>query len=198
MKSKTVILSCSLLGLAWTTPVLAVPTVYVLDPDRSTLRFEASSTTHGFSGAAHELKGQLVFDAAEDRLAGKADVSLPVLGISTGIPARDHAMQHMFDVQRYPDIVFAAERVSLSGAAGGGPSGQSKRYEVQGVVKAHGVEKAVSFEAEVWFRPDSVEVKAEVPLETVWFDLSPPVILGFIRVQSSVKVKSDTFWKVKI
>ncbi len=168
-------------------PILyAASSDWSIDASRSKVEFFGSSNTHGFEGVSKTMSGNLLADIESQQFSLPAVIKIPVEGFKTGNDARDHAMQHMFEMQKYPDIELNVQTIDLR---------ENGRYRLAGDLKMHNVSIPVSIDMDVLIRPDGIEVKGQKELTTEMFGMKAPAMLGLFRVRKEVKVAFDTYWK---
>lgn len=98
----------------------------------------------GFStqvASFHEFSGSLTLDL-EDISATQADFTVPVSGLSTGLPFFDDELKgpQFFNVDEYPNVTFVSTSATRTG---------DMSAEVTGDMTILGVTKQVTFEVEV-------------------------------------------------
>ena len=174
------------LALIRVTPAQAEP--IALDQSSSRIRFEGHSNTHEFRGSSYELEGRLDVDWQQRTLLAGGDIRIPISGFKTGNDARDHAMQHMFDMTRSPDIVFTVERIVPVDATKG-------HYRLEGTLSVHDRKQPAVLEATAVFDEDSVRVSGEYLFDVEAFGMTPPKMLGVFRVKKDVLVTFETTWR---
>lgn len=175
----------------------AAPARYGIDPDQSSIHFDAKSTAHPFGGDTRSLSGEMTWDAAQARIFEGAAIRIPIMPILTGEPKRDNAMRKMFNVSAFPEIEFRPLRLTpLDPAAAPSANAGTERYRLEGVLKIRQIEKTIFINVTASSLADgSLEVFGETSLRTDWFDLKPPSVLGLIRVLPEVKLRFKTSWK---
>lgn len=108
-------LALALAGLS--TAALAAPAAYRLDPTHTDV---VATWSHlGFSNPSAnftQVEGSLVYDAA-DPTASKVEVTLPLAGLDSHVPALDRHMRgpDMFDAEKFPAIRFRSTKVEPAG-----------------------------------------------------------------------------------
>ena len=200
-------LACVLLPPA---SVLAAPVHYTLDSARSSVHFDAKTTTHDFSGDTGTLSGEMDWDpeGSPDRPAGV--VRIPVAPIKTGVAPRDRSLRRMFEEKIYPRIEFrvpASEQKSeAASAAAPNPSAAEQPnhpalpqgYDewLEGALKIRAVELPVSIPVVKRQMPDgSLEVEGDVQVSVEKYQLKPPALMGLIRVLPDIKIHFKSVWK---
>lgn len=169
-----------------TAPARAEEATYALDAGRSRIEFTAHSTGHDFEGWTADIKGRMTIDRERVTIAAPIEIVIPVLPLTTGIPARDHAMQHMFRADRFADIRYTVASIT--------PAGEGK-YRLDGTLVIAGVPKPLSIDADGVFDGDHVTVTGRVPLTVTDFGLRPPSMLGFMSVRPDITLSFKTVWK---
>lgn len=155
------------------------------------VRFEATSTLHDFAGTARcrPFTAAVAAGAAGRRTVPVVEAEVPVDGMDTRNGARDRQMRTMFDGARYPTIRATVRgidperlRRELRGAPGG-------RVVVELVLRIRDVERPVRAVARrLSESAGAADFELEFPVSLKEFGLSPPTVLGFIRVGDRVLV----------
>jgi polyisoprenoid-binding protein YceI len=119
----------------------AGPNTWTVDSSHSTAAFSVRhmmvSTVRGTLGP---VKGTIEFDGSSLSTL-KADISIDVSAINTGVQARDNDLRspNFFDVAKYPAATFKSTRVEPAGAG---------RFKLIGDLTMHGVTKEVTLDVE--------------------------------------------------
>ena len=166
--------------------VYAATSNWSLDSQHSKVEFFGTSNTHGFEGISQTMSGSLQADMDSRQFSLPVVIKIPVAGFKTGNDARDHAMQHMFETEKYPDIELHVQKIEAQA---------SGWYQLESELKIHNISKSVLIEADVLVHPDGIEVKGQKELTTGMFGMKAPVMLGLFRVQKEVRVAFDSYWK---
>lgn len=118
---------------AFSTAVHAAPETFTLDKNHSYVLWSIEHL--GFSSQVGKwyATGQLVLDK-EHPEQSKADISINVAGVSTGLPELDtHIKSKLFlDVDQYPKATFVSDKVTVTGKDTG---------DISGVLTLRGVSK---------------------------------------------------------
>ncbi|HEX5067868.1 MAG TPA: YceI family protein [Myxococcota bacterium] len=156
-----------------------------LTPDETQVHFELDATLHTVEGSLRMLRAAtLEFDAASGKATG--EVALDARSAETGNDRRDRTLKdEVLECERYPEIVFTAERIELTRTA-------PDRGDVvlTGRVRIHGDEHPLRIPAHLERDGDAVHVTAlfRVPyVEWGMKDVSNLVL----RVGKDVAVRLD-------
>lgn len=173
-------------------PVYAAPSTLTLDAENSQIIFYGRSNTHGFKGISHDLQGTMRADLETRTLTDPFVIHIPVQGFVTGNVSRDHAMQHLFEMEKYPDILLRVDRISAV---------QNDRrlqgtYHIEGTITIHNISQPITLAAEAIFNGDTVTVTGEQEILMDLYGLKPPSMLKLFTVKKEIKVVFDTHWKV--
>ena len=188
MKRKYSTVLAALTVIGWFVSAQAQAQTLTLDPASSIVRFQGTSGRHGFEGQTRDMRSSLEVDLKEQKLLSAADLSIPIEGFKTGNDARDHAMQHMFEMKRYPEILFHVAVIA--------PAEEKGTYDLEGTVSIHGVTQPVRIKAQAVITEETVRVKGEYRMNVEDFGMKPPSMLGVFRVRKDVLVSFDTTWIV--
>jgi len=123
-----------------------------LVPDKTQIHFELGATLHSVEGTLHLVRGSLHFDTTSGRADGSIEID--ARSADTGIARRDRTLHtEVLESERYPEILFTAERIELSRSA-------PERGEVvlSGRVKLHGDEHPLSIPAHLERVDDDIRV----------------------------------------
>jgi polyisoprenoid-binding protein YceI len=170
MKTKHTILCGLFLPLA-----IGTGLTWAAKIDSSWLRvkFTGDSTLHGFSGIVHRGEAiKLAGDDGHDRVR----ITVPVLSLDTDHRARDKRMYTMFEADSFRVITGEADlEVVLDEHA----------LEVPLIITMHGVAREV-IARRAAHAAEKVELELDLALTS--FDLTPPSVLGMIKVDDRVHV----------
>lgn len=124
-----------LVGLILSFNALAADT-YVVDGAHSSIGFSVKHMViNNVKGHFGEFAGTVIYDP-DDASQFKADGTIQVKSIDTGIAARDEHLRSadFFDAGQYPEIRFAAKKVERQGAV----------YSLTGDLTMHGVTREIT------------------------------------------------------
>jgi polyisoprenoid-binding protein YceI len=156
-----------------------------IDPERSRVWLEASSSVHPIHGEAAGLEGTIdaVLDGDGLDLSTPPEISLqlPVERLKSGNRLEDGEMMRRIDARRYPTIRGVVRDMKRMGDDG--------RYVVTGELSFHGVTQKLDGEVTV-SHPDekTLVIEGEREFDIRDFNVSPPKIL-MLKVHPEVKVR---------
>lgn len=131
----------ALLCLALASPAAAAPVAYVLEPELSSVGFEADFGPDRITGRMPVSRADLTLDF--DQVArSKVAVSLDVGGADASFPFAAQAMKgpKVLDAVDFPQITFASTSVQAKGEGA----------VVEGIVTIRGVAKPMLMQAVIW------------------------------------------------
>ena len=117
------------------------PNTWQIDPNHTSAQFSVRhmmvSTVRGTLG---KVSGTIEYDGQSVQSV-KADVSIDVAGLNTGVENRDKDLRsdNFFDVAKYPTIIFKSRRVE---------SATNGHFRLIGDLTMHGVTKEVALDVE--------------------------------------------------
>jgi len=158
---------------------------FQLDPQHTAIHFTLSDVLHTVRGTFHLKQGSLQFDPASGKLTGEIVVN--ATSGESGSGMRDSKMQRdVLESQRYPEIVFRADRVEGAVALQGKSS-----VKVHGIFNIHGADHELTVPAEVEMSSDrwSATLHFAVPYAK-WGMKNPSTF--FLRVSESVDIDLTT------
>ena len=156
-----------------------------IDPERSRVWLEATSSVHPIHGEATGLEGtidaQLNGNGLDMSTLPEISVQLPVERLKSGNRLEDAEMMRRIDARRYPTIRGVVKDIK--------PKGDDGRYVVTGELSFHGVTQTLDGEVTV-SHPDenTLVIEGEREFDIREFNVSPPKIL-MLKVHPEVKVR---------
>jgi polyisoprenoid-binding protein YceI len=172
--------------------VSSKPAFYKILPGLSQVKFYGSSPFDKFIGISTQVEGFLegaieaITEAPSSGL--KAEVRVEAKSLDTGNDRRDKKMRETLNVEKYPLISFTLNRVRLiQKASDTGPA----RYQVEGILRIHGVERPVTVEVESKREGNRVTIFGKMPLDITDYKIDPPrvPVLAFIKMDKNVTVE---------
>ena len=169
------------LGLVLSCSAVAAPADAQVIDGRCTVQFFATSTLHDFEGSAP--CALLAIDPPDANGAYSARAEVAVAQLDTRISARNKKMREMFEAKRFARITASFDRLD--------PNALRRGSGVPFRISIHGVERSVAPVLSGWSEAPgkSARFRAAFALSLRDFGMEPPVAMGFIRVDESVKVE---------
>jgi polyisoprenoid-binding protein YceI len=158
---------------------------YALDPARSSIRFEGTSTLHGFGGRARSLGGEAFADPERPAQTGGARLWVDVASMDTEDSRRDSDMREALGAKRFPRVVFRLKELD------GELRGWSGRLHAYGTFEVKGVRRGRVFDVAI--EPageDGFRVQGRTELSLAEHEIEPPSVL-FVKVRDKVEVRFD-------
>jgi polyisoprenoid-binding protein YceI len=180
-----------LLVTAFCVAAIAQPAQVTLDPAQTKINISVHDVHGGFQGSFKLKSGILTFD----RQTGAANGELIVDAATgdTGNSSRNRKMyKDLLEIQRYPEITFAAKKVM-----GDLAPQENSNVQVQGMFHIHGVEHDLTLSVAVQFNADKVTAMTSfvVPYES-WRMKNPS--LFFLRVDGKADVSVSVVGRVTL
>jgi polyisoprenoid-binding protein YceI len=148
-----------------------------IDPERSRVVIEASSSVHPIHSEATGLEGWVDVDA------GAAHLALPVDRLRSGNPLEERELKRRIDARRFPSIDGDLSALT--------PADDAGRYVASGDVTFRGVRR--TYEEEIAVEPldgGGVRIRGRAVFDVRDFGMEPPRIL-LLRVHPDVTVAID-------
>ncbi len=107
---------------------------FKIDPSRSTIAFKVRHMLGTAKGKFSKFKGTIVVDR-EHPEQSSVTVTIDAASIDTGIAKRDeHLREELFNVAKYPEIIFKSRRVKQTGANTGEITGDLTMRGMTGAI----------------------------------------------------------------
>lgn len=152
-----------------------------LDPARTTVQFTLGASLHTVHGNFKLKRGVIHFDPATGKIGGEAVVD--ATSGESGSEGRDRRMHaNILESTRYPEIVFAPDRVSGS-VAGQGAS----QVEVHGIFRLHGAGHEITMPVQVQMDNGRATAKIHFTIPYVQWGLKNPSTV-FLRVSDKMDI----------
>jgi polyisoprenoid-binding protein YceI len=156
---------------------------FAIDPDRSRVWIDASSSIHPIRSSTTGLRGWVELEVADGRVdpaTAHGWLELPVDRLSSGNPLNDREMKRRIDARRHPTIT--GELTGLERVDG-------TRYLVRGDVTFRGVARSYEGDMDIAASDDgTVRLEGERVFDIRDFGMQPPRIL-MLRVHPEVAVR---------
>jgi hypothetical protein len=196
MKMRVVILLAVLFALI---PFKSSYAASAEPPDSAMIRgtcdvsFLVTATLHEVHGSARCLPFEAVLarDTGGRRIIPIVEVEVPVAGMDTRNKTRDGKMREMFLSERFPGIHGAARNVDVDRLRMEIGKGHDGDATIDLLLRIRDVERKVRATASnLKESGEQVGFDLEFPVSLGEFDLSPPSVLGIVRVGDKVSVKT--------
>ena len=172
------------LALVWPAAAAAAPQTFRLDPAKTAIRFRVKARAHQVLGTMPLVSGELRFDTATGEASG--EIVMDPVRAETGIQMRDRTMRtEVFEVDRYPRMVFRPQRV-----AGEVPESGPGRIQLEGVLDIHGGEHAVTLPVALDAGADGIRASATFTIPYVEWGMKNPGN-AMLRVDDTVEVRIE-------
>jgi len=151
------------------------------------VEFVGTTTFHGFEGKAE--CAPFTLDLSEEGRFQPAELSVPVVRMTTDNDARDQKMREMLEGADYPEIVGHFDGGALAELRGRVRAALQSHETVPLQLKIRDTVKPVP--ATVTRLIDSAEafsVDLEFPVSLKAYDLKAPSVLGLLRVNDEIRV----------
>jgi polyisoprenoid-binding protein YceI len=185
--------------LAFAFAVQAAPVTYTMDPNHTQVLFTWNH--FGFSNPTanfNQVKGTVVYDAA-DPGKSSVEVSMPLAGLDTHVPALDAHLKEadFFDAAKDPVVTFRSTRVEAAGPG---------KLKVTGDLTVHGVTRPVTLDVTInkagtqpaW-KAQAVGFDATATLKRSDFGVSRyvPMVSDEIRIHITTEAIEAAAYKAK-
>ena len=131
---------CILLGVICVGAIAQANETFKIDAARSTIAFKVRHMLGTAKGKFSKFSGTIVVDRDHPEQSSVA-VTIETASIDTGIAKRDeHLRGELFNVAKYPEIIFKSRRVKQTGANTG---------EITGDFTMHGVTRAITLNVQL-------------------------------------------------
>ncbi len=156
------------------------------------VRFVGTSSLHDFSGTGRCLpfSAPLVRTPEGGTVLPAVELEVPVAEMKTGIDSRDAKMREMFHADRHPRIRAEARGIDADALRGRMRADREGKAPIGIALGINGVERTIQATAgNLKEEGNRVLFEIEFPVSLKEFGLSPPTVLGIIRVGDRVAVK---------
>jgi polyisoprenoid-binding protein YceI len=156
-----------------------------LDPATTTIRFRVKARAHQVLGSMPLVSGELRFDPETGAAGG--EIVMDPGRAETGVQMRDRTMrEEVFEVERYPLMVFRPQRV-----AGEVPDEGLGRVQLEGVLEIHGGEHALMLPVALEATAEGIRASTTFSIPYVEWGMRNPGN-AMLRVSDTVEVKIET------
>jgi len=140
LRSRTIWICTLAIILGGAAPPATADGVWSVDPVRSTVALSASELLVAKVGGTIPVVSGEIATAGGTKPPSRVDVVLRAAGLTTHDAKRDADLRsdRFFDVARYPQIMFASDRVIATGP---------RTFRIDGQLTMHGVTRSITFDA---------------------------------------------------
>ena len=180
MRSKLLLTALAVSAAAWGQEI-----VLNADPATATVQFKLSATLHTVHGSFKVKHGIVRFNPATGKISGELVVDAS--SGASGDDSRDRRMhKEILESAKYPEIVFAPDRVDGAVAARG-----ASQIQVHGMFRIHGADHEISIPVQVRIDNGQVSAKTNFAIPYVKWGMKNPSTF-ILRVGSEVEIEADT------
>lgn len=157
---------------------------YQVDPARSEVGFDGTSTLHDFTGRTRDVSGQVFVDFAHPTTFVAGQIECRAASLDTDNGSRDEKMREHLDVAHFPTITFSLARAEGERAA-------AREVDVAGSFAIHGVQREYHVTTTTERGSDgSLHVRGRAPVKLRDHGIVPPAVV-MIEVGEVVQVWFD-------
>jgi len=162
---------------------------FTINPNRSSVRFLASSTFHRIEGEAKEFKGEVLLSSLNDPSTGRVILQIEALGLDANHKGINKKMREdCLEVNRFPLIRF--QSLEIRNGPKGYSLGQRARADVEGLLDLHGVTRRVSIPVDFQYTEETFSVHGKVTIKMSDFQIPDPNFL-FLRIKDEIEISFD-------
>jgi polyisoprenoid-binding protein YceI len=161
---------------------------FVIEAEKSWVRFDAAAPLHEFSGITHKVSGEMSGIPKRLQETGKGRVVLEAATLDTDIGVRNKKMRSLLETDRYPEIEFTLDSLESIDEKEI-PQGKL-HFVVRGQLIVRGVTQEIRSEVDIEFEEGRLHIRGNFPTKMTDFGINPPSILG-LKVRDEVTVIFD-------
>jgi polyisoprenoid-binding protein YceI len=155
------------------------------DPAATTVEFKLSATLHTVHGSFKLKRGAIRFDPATGKISG--EVVVDATSAVSGNDGRDRRMhREILESAKYPEIVFAPDRVVGAVAAQG-----VSQIQVHGMFRMHGAAHEITLPVQVRMSNGRAAAKTSFAIPYVQWGMRNPSTT-FLHVSDKVEIEAAT------
>ena len=168
---------------------------YIISSE-SKLRFEGTSTLHGYKCVAKEITGsfimkEMISDSTTIRFSNAAIaviLQIPVLSIDSGKGKMDKKMRKLLKADDHPEIIFELTSLELTASPEAGKD--QVQLKTMGNVKVAGVEKTIALEVIGNLEANgTIRFTGSKKLLMTDFNIKPPTMFfGMLKTGNEITV----------
>jgi len=132
---------------------------------RNTITFESEAPLEDIVGTTNQVTGYVTFNPDNPEQNGKAEFTVPVSSINTGIPLRDEHMRSAgwLNAESYPNIKLVIDTVESAELVKETEASRTYDLVLSGEFSLHGFTRPVEMEARVTYLPESERTRTRLP-----------------------------------
>jgi polyisoprenoid-binding protein YceI len=160
---------------------------YQLVAQQSHIKFLGKSTLHDFNGQANDIQG-IFIDPFNTTLTNHGQINITTQSLDTHLLKRDKKMWHMFDTIHYPEITFEISHIETIDPQHANINGKL-------TIKNHSID--ITIPSLITTNDHNIILDATFPLSLKTLHLTPPSVLGIIKVADTVTVDAHLIFSSK-
>ncbi|MBM3159595.1 MAG: YceI family protein [Bacteroidetes bacterium] len=153
-----------------------------IDKARSSITYSMKHTLHAWDGTSKGLNGVVVLGA--DNKVEKVAITTKVADFDSENSNRDAHMLEVVEALKYPNISFYSTSITET---------KKGELDVKGVLQFHGINKQLSFKANIIHTKNNVQVNGNFIFLLEDFKIDRPSFM-LKKVENKVNVKFDVFY----
>lgn len=167
--------------------------------ENSSMSITGSSTLHGWNVEATQYSVRFIipeswFDSNENWKGKDVDelvVNAPVEHLDGGENKMNRDLRDALEFEEYPEIVFRWDNINFVGKTDTG-----KKAEVSGKINIAGVEREISFQANIYLNEWSqIVARGNVPINMKDYGIEPPrALLGLIKTDENIELVYELYF----
>lgn len=124
-----------------------------------------------------------------DKLAARAEVSIPVNSLQSGTDGMDSVMQQAMNAKDYPRIVYRLDELTFKGPH---TPNTPFQFEAKGELSLNGVTNKITMPVTIEnAEKKKLKIIGSVPLKMTDFKVPPPVKLGIFTTVPDVRISFE-------
>jgi polyisoprenoid-binding protein YceI len=163
-----------------------------LEPVQTRILFTLGATLHTVHGTFRMQSGSVQFDLSTGKVAD-GEIVIDATSGNTANSGRDSKMnKSVLESDKYSDIVFVPRQIHGQVAIEG-----ESQVQIEGVMRLHGSEHAISVPVTTRIDNGELTAKAEMTIPYVEWGLKDPSTF-VLRVDKNVKIEVETQGQVEV
>ncbi len=158
------------------------PVKIFCDKSNSSITYAMNHMLHSWTGTSKDINSVILTDEAKETISQVA-VSVKISTFDSKNANRDSHMMEATDAIKYPSITFSSTSVKQEG----------NKLSVEGTLNFHGVNKAISFEAEETKNKNKTEITGGFDVKMTDFNIEKPTLMG-VATDDDIKITFDVLY----